>query len=175
MLNRLPRHMPPLWLMLDDIGQPSPAELARALGVTERTVSRWLKAGQAPHAAMLALFWITRWGQSVVNADAQNQAVTSAGLARSRMEQIEALKGQLQRLGRIAQFGSANDPAPDVHTDAAMSAAIVIKGENHDQPSGSTVEHRRVNQASHRADHREKPELDQASPSSATLHDRLNA
>lgn len=116
MLNRLPRQMPPLLTMLDDIGRPRAKELARTFMVSERTAQSWLQKGHAPHAVMLAIFWLTRWGMSSLYCEAHNAAVTSAGLARARQTEIERLETKIQRLARIANFGSANDPAPGVAT-----------------------------------------------------------
>ena len=68
MLNRLPTptQLPPLEIMLDDIGSPTAAELGRALGVTPRAVERWRDAGTAPRPVLLAIFWLTRWGMNAV-------------------------------------------------------------------------------------------------------------
>ena len=70
----------------------------------------------APRPVMLALFWITRWGHHAVHCDAHNDAVTQAQIARNREDENRRLKAQLDLVGRIADFGSANDPAPDVAT-----------------------------------------------------------
>ena len=72
MLNRLPTQLPPLWMLVDDIGRPSPRQLAKSLDVTERTVERWLKTDKAPRPVMFALFWLTRWGQHAVHCEAHN-------------------------------------------------------------------------------------------------------
>jgi hypothetical protein len=114
MLNRLPRQVPPLSVMLDDIGRPSPRELARAFDVTERTVRRWIAHDEAPMTVLLALFWLTRWGISAADAEAHNAAVMSAATARALRTQVDDLLARLERMGRIADFGCANDPAPGV-------------------------------------------------------------
>lgn len=112
MLNRLPRQMPPLAAMLEDIGNPKPPQLARALGVSTRTVQRWLSDEQAPRTAMLAIFWLTRWGRSQVNCEAVNEAAMFAGLVSSLQRRVEDLQRQVDHLRRIGDFGAANDPAP---------------------------------------------------------------
>lgn len=114
MLNRLPRQMPPLDVMLADIGNPTTREVARALDVTERTVRRWLSHGTAPRPVMLALFWVTSWGLSATDCETFNTAMLNRGLAVALKEEIGRLQARLDRLGRIADFGSANDPAPGV-------------------------------------------------------------
>ena len=133
MLNRLPKptQLPPLQWMLDDIGNPTAQALARALGVTRRTVERWRKAGHAPRAAMLAIYWLTRWGMDAVHCEAHNAAQLHAGMSdclkregeRLKAE-IETLNAKLARLGRIADFGSANDPASGVELPAKLPELV---------------------------------------------------
>lgn len=67
MLHHIPRHLPPLSTMLDDIGRPSDLDLSRRLGVHPRTVRRWRRADAAPRPVLLALFWVTRWGVDAVD------------------------------------------------------------------------------------------------------------
>jgi hypothetical protein len=118
MLNRLPRQMPPMSWMLDDIGNPKPRDLARALGVSERTVKGWIARDEAPTPALLALFWLTRWGQQAVDAEAHNAACMHATMVALLRGELAELNVRLQRLGRIADFGSANDPAEAIHQHA---------------------------------------------------------
>jgi len=110
MLNRLPRptEIPPLALMLDDIGRPSAARLARALGVTARTAQRWLVAGRAPRPVLLALFFLTRWGWHLVHCEAHNAAVLYAMQVRTLGAELAALREQ-----RHAPPGRAADQVDD--------------------------------------------------------------
>ena len=112
MLILVPKYVPPLSMMLADMANPKPRELARALGVTERTVHRWMRADHAPRAVMLALFWLTRWGQSAVDCHAYNSATLSAAVAASLTREVETLNAKVARLARLGDFGAANDPAP---------------------------------------------------------------
>jgi hypothetical protein len=118
MLNRLPRQMPPLSWMLDDIGNPKPRDLARALGVSERTAKGWIARDEAPTPALLALFWLTRWGQQAVDAEAHNATCMHATMVALLRGELAELNVRLQRLGRIADFGSANDPAEAIRQHA---------------------------------------------------------
>lgn len=138
MLNRLPTQTPPLWVMLEDIGSPSPKAVAKSLGVSEVTVKKWIKHDTAPRAVLLAVFWITRWGMSAVDAEAHNAAIMSAGLARARLSEIERLQGAMHRLGRIAQFGSANDPAQGVPVDPVAPRAPVHRSKLRVEPAIGT-------------------------------------
>jgi hypothetical protein len=110
MLAHAPRVLPPIAVVLADIGNPTPAAIAAVLDLDERTVRRWIQADKMPRPAHLALFWLTRWGRSIVDTSATNDARLYAGLARSRLDEIEHLRHQLARVVAIADFGSANDP-----------------------------------------------------------------
>lgn len=146
--------MPPLDVMLGDIGSPSATALAKALDVSARTVRRWLQHGHAPRAAMLSIFWLTRWGQHAVHCEAHNAAQLHAGMAAALRTEINRLQAQLDRLARIGDFGSANDPAPgfsrppggpatpahnqrraSIRTDEPSSTALVKPG-SPKQPRG---------------------------------------
>jgi uncharacterized protein YjcR len=81
-----PRSLPALQTMLDDLGGRNVEQLAKHLGVSTRTVKRWRARGGAPRAVMLALFWETTWGRSVVNCQAENAARAFAGYARCLSE-----------------------------------------------------------------------------------------
>lgn len=126
MLRRLPMHMPALSLMLEDIGKPAPEALARALDVSVTTVRRWIAEDQAPQPVLLALYWITKWGASAVDANAHNDAVASAGLARALRSEVDALRARLEKFGRIADFGSANDPASSAPAGIATTGAYPV-------------------------------------------------
>lgn len=112
MLNRLPQQCPSLLMLLDDLGNPSAKKVASALDVSERTVRRWIAQDSAPNTALFALFWLTRWGQSSVDADAHNSAVTHASMVRCLRDEVALLTERLKRVGQIGEFGSANDPSP---------------------------------------------------------------
>lgn len=123
MLNRLPNQLPPLGAMLEDIGNPSAKQIGRALGVTPASVQRWMRQDQAPRAVMLALFWVTRWGQSIVDADAHNCATQQAQLATALKSELRKQRLELERLAKIADFGCAND----AYGDALRARALGLK------------------------------------------------
>ena len=110
MLNRLPKMMPPLSMLLDDIGAPSSNQIAKALQVSERHVKAWRASDEAPHLAALSLFWLTRWGQSLIACEAVNAASMAHGLAACHELEVTRLRGELARVLSIAEFGCANDP-----------------------------------------------------------------
>ncbi|WP_130481164.1 hypothetical protein [Sphaerotilus mobilis] len=100
--------------MLDDIGAPSSAAIAKALDVTVRTVERWRYIDQAPRPVELALYWLTRWGQDAAACEAVNfRALQQTELAILRGE-VARLRGELARVLAVADFGCANDAAATV-------------------------------------------------------------
>lgn len=123
MLHLIPRHVPPLSIMLDDIGRPAPAALAKTLHVHERTVRRWMATDRAPRPVQLTLFWLTRWGQGEVNARAVNDARLYAGLVGALRDEKTKAEHQVHRLLKIGDFGSANDPMNGNQTMPARPAA----------------------------------------------------
>jgi hypothetical protein len=67
---------------------------------------------EAPRAVMLALFWLTSWGQQWANVDAFNDAQAQRQLANAFRRRNDELEKQIAHLARIADFGAANDPSP---------------------------------------------------------------
>lgn len=139
-LALLPRHTPQLDMMLDDIGAPGAAELAKALGVSPRTAARWQKTGEAPRAVMLALYYVTRWGRSDVHCQAHNDARQQAALAFCLKTELDKANARLASLGQIGDFGSANDPLPMAPTNALPWPVIDVPG----APLETTVQPRKT-------------------------------
>lgn len=136
MLNRLPRHFPPLSVMLDDMGRPAPAHVARALGVSVRSVRRWMAADAAPRPVMLALFWVTRWGLSAVDAQATNDARLHAGMSASLRREVDELRAQLLHVLSLCEAGAANAPLFRVHGHPQQQAR---QGGGRDIPKAGRV------------------------------------
>lgn len=111
-LALLPRRVPALSILLEDIGNPDPDAIAKTLGVSPSTVYRWKAKDTAPRAVLLALYYATQWGRSDVNCQAVNDARLYFGYAAALRTALEAANAKLARLGQIGDFGSANDPAP---------------------------------------------------------------
>ncbi len=105
-----PRQLPPLELVLADIGRPSPSVVAGALGVSERTVYGWQAAGQAPRPAHLALYWESRWGRSQIDAQAVNGERWARGQVQALEREKATLLARVAYLESVGDFGSANAP-----------------------------------------------------------------
>lgn len=69
MLNRLPKYIPPFDELVSEVCPEASCEaIARALGVSVRSVRRWRSCG-APTTARLALWWLSRDGHRTWDAE----------------------------------------------------------------------------------------------------------
>lgn len=114
MLQHLPVHVPPLSDLLADLGNPRAALVAKALDVTPRTVQRWIASDDAPLSCRLALFYVTRYGRSAVNAAAENDAQIFRTSHLIAQADAERRTRDVQRLLAAGDFGTANDPLVDL-------------------------------------------------------------
>lgn len=111
MLYRFPKYIPPFSDLVSDIGNPSPDQVAGALGVSPSTVNEWLSGvAAAPRVAGLSLFWLTRWGQSETECELRNRAELHRMLALSAADECAALRLELARVVSMGDFGCANAP-----------------------------------------------------------------
>jgi len=90
----------------------SPAQVARHLGISAGTLTRYRTADQAPRPVMLALFWETRWGRSAADCEATNWGAVYYRKAMGLERENLALKGRIAHLERLIQdgYGAANFP-----------------------------------------------------------------
>lgn len=108
-----PTQLPPLSMMLADLGGPDARAIGRALDVSARTARRWIAADHAPRGAMLALFWLTRWGRSQLDARLTSEAQGLAALVASLKRARTVDRRRVSRLLELADFGAANQPLLD--------------------------------------------------------------
>lgn len=118
----LPSYLPTWPQLLDSLGHPAPADLARFLGVTERTVFNYARRGEAPRAVVLALFWITNWGASHVDTHRENCIRAATNLTVLLKKENENLRARIARLEALGDFGAANLPAQSTTAQAAPPA-----------------------------------------------------
>ncbi len=110
MLHLMPRHTPPLPMLLDAL-QATPETAAHALGVSARTVYRWAADGDAPRPAALALWWLTPWGWSVLDSEVGHRMATAAAQVDALRAELTQERSQAARLLRMGYGGgSANLP-----------------------------------------------------------------
>lgn len=91
--------LPPIEFMLADI-PATPKQIAAHLGITEATLGRYKRTGNAPRSVYLALFWETRWGRSAADTEAHNAAVTHGSDARALRDELGRMRGVVARLER---------------------------------------------------------------------------
>lgn len=98
-LARLPRYLPSLAQVLNDLGNPTTEAIAQALGVSVVSVRRW-KRTQAPRPALLALWWLS-WDGYLEWDEVQRQrydlarwslAVQRQHLGEERLIRLQALR-----------------------------------------------------------------------------------
>ena len=88
----------------------TPAQAAKYLQVTERSIFRWLSDGSAPYAVLAALWHETPRGREAGALDVGNELVIVRGLARSTGAALAAESARLVRLLSISDTGASNDP-----------------------------------------------------------------
>lgn len=104
-----PRSLPPWQMILDDLSNPPALRVARVLGISERTVYRYNQTGDAPRIALLALFWLTRWGRSQVHSQAVNDAALAFQIADGLRAEVSRLESNVRYLSLLGS-GAANGP-----------------------------------------------------------------
>ena len=103
-------HTPSLSVLLDDLLTRDRKAIAKHLGVSTSTLARWERHGRAPRAVLLALFYESQWGYSLMECTAHNRAMHAEGLHGSLQTENAALRARIGRLQRLAVYGSANEP-----------------------------------------------------------------
>lgn len=103
--------LPSFSTMLQDL-PATPAQVARHLDVTPRTLQRYVAEDQAPRVVMLAMFWETRWGRSAADAEAANWGALYYQRAQIMERQNVALRRQITALetALAESHGAANSP-----------------------------------------------------------------
>lgn len=117
-----------------------PRCVCKMLDVAERTVWRWLAEGSVPKMAVRALYWETRYGRSLIDADHDAEVV----LLRSN---IQILEQQFVRATHIIQglkslyYGTSNEPLFDErgefnepNPDATISDVVTDVGDHSISP-----------------------------------------
>ena len=128
-IDKAPKGLPVWEAILDDLGNPPAHRIARALGVGRSTVYHWSANGGGPRIASLALFWLTRWGRSLVATDATNDAVLYVQLARSLTEERDQLRhdlGTLERHYREVRYLLGQEELSTHQRGAASALAVAV-------------------------------------------------
>jgi ADP-ribosylglycohydrolase len=109
-LSQAPLRLPIWQAILEDLGNPEPRRIAKVLGVSVRTVYRWNATQEAPRCAVMALYWLTRWGQHQVNTQATNDAAMACSYVGALQKEVDKLRIELAQVVKLSHTGAANGP-----------------------------------------------------------------
>lgn len=82
------------------------------LGVSQRTIQRWLANEEVPKYAALALFWESRYGRSIIDSDHQYEVHLMSVRIRILEQQLVKAKDIITGLRKMS-YGTANEPVFD--------------------------------------------------------------
>lgn len=109
-------------LFVQELGGPK--IVAKFLDVTERTVWRWLAENSVPKMAVLALYWETQYGRSLIDTDHHAEVVLMRGHIRTLEEQFVRATHIIQGL-RSHDYATANEPLFDEQGEFNVRKAAV--------------------------------------------------
>lgn len=89
-----------------------PKRVSKMLDVTERTVWRWLAEDSVPKMAVLALYWESRYGRSLIDTDHHTEMVLLRGHIQILEQQFVRATHVINGL-KMLSYGTANDPLFD--------------------------------------------------------------
>lgn len=106
------RDFPSLAVLLD--AQPASFDgIAAYLGISPRSLARYKTANFAPKSVVLALFYGSNYGRSLINASAHNSAMWAAGENAGLKVELAKLKTELAKTQKSPNQGAfcaaAND------------------------------------------------------------------
>lgn len=138
MINRYPKEPPTLADLLADplLRSLKQSDVARFLGVTERTLRRWKKTG-APRQARLLLWAISLHGLDTLQTESDNTAALFAGMARGLAEEVDAHRRRIAHLVRLGDFGSANSPHLGFECTNALGKHHMVNDQEHGTNDGA--------------------------------------
>lgn len=131
--QRIPHRLPNIRAIVEDLNA-TPAEVAKALDVGLSTVYRWLQQNNAPRPAMLALFWLSRWGKSAIDCDMHNRSAVFEGLAKALERELWQQRQDFAKLAQIGHYGSANDPLPHMAPLLGLDDASTLEARRPGKP-----------------------------------------
>lgn len=96
--------------LLDAMPDQRPLAVSQYLDIAPQTLRRWRAAQTAPRVALLAMYWESPWGVSLLSSTAQNGAMYARREVDGLKRENATLRGRIARLEALGNFGSANEP-----------------------------------------------------------------
>lgn len=89
---------------------------AQILGESESKIKRWIRTERVPKMAVLALYWETQYGRSLIDSDHRNELSLMSLRIRILEQQLVKAKDIITGLRRF-NYGTANEPLFDELAD----------------------------------------------------------
>lgn len=103
-------HGPNLFALF--VQELSIARAAQILGESESKIRRWIRTERVPKMAVLALYWETQYGRSLIDSDHRNELSLMSLRIRILEQQLVKAKDIITGLRRF-NYGTANEPLFD--------------------------------------------------------------
>ena len=123
--TKAPRQLPPFSMLLDDIpGGSNITLVAKHLGHDVESVLLWQQNVNAPRSVLLALFWESRWGMSILDANIYNSSNLAYQTVKSLQRENATLKTRIARLEASDSIGAANSPQWHCYDRVEMNSQV---------------------------------------------------
>ncbi|MDR7095525.1 hypothetical protein [Hydrogenophaga laconesensis] len=128
---KAPGQLPPLSLLLDDIPTRCAKTISRHLGISTRTLKRYQVEDQAPRFILLALFFETRWGRSIMDSELEHRHRLHMGYIDALKRENAHLQARMARLADLldrGDYGAANSPIFDARAHFVHMGPVTTGG-----------------------------------------------
>jgi hypothetical protein len=110
-------------MLMEDLGTQ---KALKVLGVPKSTLTRWQRGTlPVPRCAVLALYWSSPLGQSLIDCDHFNEVTTLRALVDALQRDNRRLRDRLAQLGSGINHWCANDLFFDIDRPPVLSPANV--------------------------------------------------
>lgn len=103
------------------VDELSVKQAAKILDVTTATISRWIATEKVPKAAVLALYWESKYGRSLIDVEHDREVKDLRGRISCYQSQFQRAKVIIAGL-RAMNYGTANEPFYDTTGEFTLSS-----------------------------------------------------
>lgn len=100
-----------------------PKRICKMLDVAERTVWRWLADESVPKMAVLALYWETQYGRSLIDSDHHAETALLRGHVQLLQDQFTRAQHVIAGL-KLLNYGTANEPLFDAAQEFTVRKVV---------------------------------------------------